>query len=249
MKKILWVILSAMVVVGWLYKHERVSISNETSSSGALSARMVEITPELSGHIKAILFTDGAFVKAGAPLVQLDDAVLKAKYAYALAKYRYSLNNYQRIVSLGKQGAVSRQAIDQAEAEWQERKAEAEEAAVMLNKMVLRAPSDGRMSKCKVNVGDYVSFGQGIASLTNTQFLRVEYQLPEQWVGLVKQGQLIKVIAAAYPAKIFYAHVAYISPSIDVNHHTVDLYAELQDRGHMLKPGMQVNVYHCHEMS
>lgn len=74
---------------------KEVMLPQEAHAIGTLTARSVEITPEIAGHVQAILFKDGAFVKTGTSLIQLDSAVYKAKYASARAKLTYSDNNYK----------------------------------------------------------------------------------------------------------------------------------------------------------
>src|SRR3990167_3716286 len=114
----------------------------EVKAIGTLTARSVEITPELAGHVEKIFFKDGTDVQQGTPLIQLYDAIYKAKYSSTKAKLAYSENNFKRMTLLGKRGAIAQQAIDMAEVELKERKAEAEESEVLLNKMKLLAPFD-----------------------------------------------------------------------------------------------------------
>src|SRR5579863_5175500 len=46
---------------------------------GRTSAYLVaEVRPQVNGIVKQRLFTEGAFVKAGQPLYQLDDAIYRA---------------------------------------------------------------------------------------------------------------------------------------------------------------------------
>ena len=83
----------------------------EVHAMGSLTARSVEITPEVAGHVREIFFADGRFVKQNTPLIQLDDAIYKAKYESAKAQLDYSQNDYHRKNLLGKQGVITKQAI------------------------------------------------------------------------------------------------------------------------------------------
>lgn len=209
---------------------------------GTLSARSVEISPEAAGHVLKIHFTDGSLVKSGEPLIQLDDAIYRAKFESAKAKYIYSKNNYGRMVFLGKRGAIAKQAIDQSESDLKEKKADMDEAEVLLKKMQLTAPFDGVVSKSKVNLGDYVTVGQSVVTLTDTNHLHIEYNISEKYLPLLKLNQSVTITTSAYPGEIFKGTVAYISPTINTDNRSVSLYAEIPNTQGKLAAGMFVNV-------
>jgi membrane fusion protein (multidrug efflux system) len=219
-------------------------LPKEAHAIGTLVARSVEITPELSGHIEKVYFQDGASVKQGDVLVQLDDALYKAKNASALARLKYSENNYQRSLLLGKKGMISKQAIDQADADFKERKADADETSVMLQKTKLVAPFDGMVGKSNINMGDYVNVGQKLVMLTDIKHLRIEYNLPEKYLALVKSGQDVNITTATYPGKIFTGKLSFISPTINTDSRTISVYADITNDDKSLAAGMFVNVAH-----
>lgn len=223
-------------------KVSETALPQEAHALGTLTAKSVEITPEIAGHVQTILFKDGTFVKENTPLIQLDNAVYKAKYMSARAKLVYSDNNYKRMVLLGQRGAIAKQAIDQADADLKERKADADESEVMLNKMALIAPFDGVVGKCKVSPGDYVTIGQSVVTLTDINHLRIEYNVPDKFKPLLKIGQIVKITASAYPGKEFTGKVSYISPTINTETRSLSLYADLSNENNLLAPGMFVDV-------
>jgi membrane fusion protein (multidrug efflux system) len=260
-KKIIIISVIALLLIGYFVKHfnqnnapqvESVTVQastvkestlpQEAHAIGTLTARSVEITPEIAGHVQKILFKDGSFVKEGTPLIQLDNAVYKAKYTSARAKLIYSDNNYKRMVLLGKRGAIAKQAIDQAEADLKERQADADESEVMLNKMALTAPFDGVVGKSKVSPGDYVTIGQSVVTLTDIKHLRIEYNVPDTLKPLLKIGQEVKITTTAYPSKIFSGTVSFISPTINVDTRSLSLYADVSNENNLLAPGMFVDV-------
>lgn len=214
----------------------------EARAIGTLVARSVEITPEVAGHVRTIHFRDGAYVKAETPLIQLDDAVYKAKYESSKAQLAYSENDFKRKSLLVKQGAITQQAIDQAEADLKEKSANAKESSVMVSKMQLTAPFDGVIGKSKVNLGDYVTTGQGIVTLTDTKHLRIEYNVPEKFLPLLKSGQEVTITSATYPGKTFTGKVSFISPTITAENRSVSLYADVNNDNNELAAGMFVNV-------
>lgn len=213
----------------------------EIRTIGSLSARSVEVTPAIAGHVEKIFFKDGSFVKQGTPLLQLDDEIYKAKHQSAQAQLIYSENDYKRKTLLGKQGAISRQAIDQAEADLKAKQADEKESAVLISKMTLTAPFDGVVGKSRVNPGDFVTVAQSVVTITDTKHLRIEYNVPEQYLPFLKLGQSVKITSIAYPDKTFWGTVSYIAPTISIENRSVSLYAEVPNEAGLLAPGMFVN--------
>lgn len=225
-------------------KVKDISLPLEANAIGTLVARSVEITPEVAGQVEKIYFHDGSFVKQGEPLIQLDDAVPRAKYQSAKAQLTYSENNSKRMSLLGKQGAIAKQTIDQADADLKQKTAAAEEAAVMVHKMQLIAPFDGMVGESRVNRGDYVTIGQHLVTLTDTKHLRVEYNIPDEYLSLLKLGQVVSITTSAYPQKIFSGKLSFISPTINTDNRSIALYADLPNDDNSLAAGLFVNVIH-----
>jgi len=158
---------------------ERAVITTELS--GRTSAYLIaEVRPQVSGIIQKRLFTEGADVKAGSVLYQIDPATYQAAYASAkaaLAKaeanvtsIRFRAERYKELVAIK---AVSQQeyddavaALKQAEAEIEAGKAAVESARINLAYTRVTAPISGRIGKSAVTVGALVTAGQGNAMTT-----------------------------------------------------------------------------------
>jgi membrane fusion protein (multidrug efflux system) len=215
----------------------------EVHAIGTLvAAHNIEITPEMPGHVVKILFQDGALVEAGASLIQLNDAAYKTKYQAAKARLALSENKFQRVTQLAKKNFVSKQTMDEVEADLKERRADAEESEVMLNRMRLSAPFAGVVGKSKVNPGDYVTTGQPLVTLTDVKHLRIEFSVPERYLSSLKIGQDVKITTVAYPGREFVGKLAFIAPTINADNRSIALYAEIPNSDGVLKAGMFVDV-------
>lgn len=225
------------------YKIKYGQIPLSVQSVGTLvAAKSVKIAPEIPGQISKILFKDGSFVKAGAPLIQLNDEIYKVKANSVNADLTLSEATYHRMQILAKKGVISKQEIEKAYADLQEKKASATEANVMYGKMLLKAPFDGVVDKCLVSEGNFVSAGQELVTLTDTHHLHVEYSIPEKYLSSLKIGEVVNITTSAYPNKIFTANVAYIAPTINSQDRTIAMYANLANENESLLPGLFVNV-------
>jgi membrane fusion protein (multidrug efflux system) len=156
---------------------------------GRTSAYLVaEVRPQVSGIVKARLFTEGASVKAGQALYQLDDATYRADYGVAkaaLARAEATLEaarlRAKRTGELVKTGVVSAQdndnavaALGQAEADVEASRAALESARVVLSYARIASPISGRIGKSAVTEGALVKAEQD-APLATVQQLDPVY--------------------------------------------------------------------------
>ncbi|MBN8766068.1 MAG: efflux RND transporter periplasmic adaptor subunit [Thiobacillus sp.] len=187
-------------------KQEKVSLTRELP--GRTNAYLLsEVRPQVTGIVKQRLFTEGAQVKAGQPLYQLDDATYQANLASAkasLARARASLTqaelNARRSDELVRIDAVSRQDHDNATATLAQARADvaAAEAAVQsstvtLNYARITSPIGGRIGKSSVTPGALVTANQAAALATVQQLDPVYVDLTQSASELL---QLRKEVAA-----------------------------------------------------
>ncbi len=163
-------------------KEERVAITTELP--GRTSAYLVaEVRPQVSGIIKKRLFNEGADVKAGEVLYQIDPAPYQAAYDNAKAALaraeahvpavRVRMERYKELLSIK---AVSQQDYDDAEAAMKQAvadvevgKAAVETARINLAYTRITAPISGRIGKSNVTVGALATAHQGSAFTTIQQ--------------------------------------------------------------------------------
>ena len=139
--------------------------------------RMAEIRPQVNGLILRRLFTEGADVKAGQVLYEIDPAPFQAALNSALAGQaraeasRYSLKaRAERVQALLADRAVSQQdhddadaALKQVDAEIASWKAQVEAARINLGYTKVTAPISGRIGKSSVTDGALVTAFQLLA--------------------------------------------------------------------------------------
>ena len=142
-----------------------------------------EVRPQVSGIVQKRLFTEGASVKAGQPLYQIDSASLRAAQASAeaaLAKVRASQRTLQataaRNAELVKIDAISRQANEESQAAVAQSAADVaaaqaalENARINLRYSSIQAPISGQTSLSTVTPGALVTANQVDALTTIVQ--------------------------------------------------------------------------------
>lgn len=87
-KKLLLIVVLVLIVLtgGYYGVHALTSNSQaQLKASGTIDAVIINISPELSGKVKDVLVDEGQTVKAGDPLIRLDDTLLQAQKAQSVA--------------------------------------------------------------------------------------------------------------------------------------------------------------------
>jgi membrane fusion protein (multidrug efflux system) len=139
-----------------------------------------EVRPQVSGVIRARLFTEGSIVRAGQTLYQIDPSVYQAQAAQARANLASAAatRNAARIragryAPLARMQAVSQQEYTdvraqaaQAEAAVQQNRAAVESANINLRYTRVPAPISGRIGRSAVTTGALVTANQTEALAT-----------------------------------------------------------------------------------
>lgn len=164
---------------------------------------VAEVRPQVTGIVKARLFTEGGIVEAGDPLYQLDDATYRANFERdeaSLARSESGLKlaqvNAKRAEGLAKQNAISAQEAETKMAELHQAEADVRlaEANLTLSRVELGygrivSPIDGRIGNSSVTQGALVTANQA-QSLATVQQLDPIYvdvtQSSREWLQLRK---------------------------------------------------------------
>lgn len=172
-----------------------------TELPGRTSAYLVsEIRPQVSGLIQKRLFTEGAYVKSGQILYQIDPAPFQAALDNAnasLGRAEASLpairSRAERFKELLLDKAVSRQdyddaaaALKQAEADVQYWKATVDTARINLEYTRIVAPISGRIGRSTVTEGALVTAHQQAALSTIQQLDPIYVDVPQSTTELLR---------------------------------------------------------------
>lgn len=249
-------------------KPRRVALSTELA--GRTSPYLVaEVRPQVSGIIKARLFTEGSDVKAGDVLYQIDPATYRASFDSAKAALdRFEANlvparlKAERYKELVKINAVSQQDYDdasaslkQAEADVETGKAALESARINLAYTKVTAPISGRIGRSSVTDGALVTAGQPAALATVQQLNPIYVDVTQSSADLLRLQRdrasgLMKSDGAAQTRVrlLLEDGSSYALPgtlkfsevTVDQSTGSVTLRAVFQNPGHTLLPGMFV---------
>ena len=222
---------------------ELTSVAEEVEALGTLAAdESVVIAPEIAGRVVSLGFKEGERVNKDQPLVMLDTAILDAELKQAQADLSLARDTYDRNRSLVQRGAGTQVALEQATAQLASQEARLQLAQAKLAFATIKAPFSGVVGLRSVGVGDFVSIGKQLITLTNIDPIKVDFRVPEIYLTQLKVGQPIQLKVDAVPDRPFTGKIFAIDPVVDVNGRAVRLRAAIPNADLVLKPGLFARV-------
>ncbi|MFN7121770.1 MAG: efflux RND transporter periplasmic adaptor subunit [Hydrogenophaga sp.] len=225
-------------------KVKTVQLQDDAQAVGTLRSRQsVTLKPEVSGRVARIAFADGAQVKTGQLLVQLDDTLQRAELSQAQAQQSIARANLKRNQELVAQGFVATRVVEESQANLQVADAQVDLADARLKRMRITAPFNGTVGLRSINLGQYVGVGDDLLNLEDTSVLTVDFRLPERYQTRLAPGQPVQVQLDALPGRNFEAKVLAVDPLLDANGRSIAVRAVMPPTsGNVLRPGMFARV-------
>lgn len=214
-------------------------LREEVQAVGSLrSRRSVMLRPEVSGRVAALHFRDGARVRQGQVLAQLDDQLPRAQVQQAQAERSIAQANHQRNRELVAQGFISQRSLEESAANLEVAQAKLALAQATAARLRMVAPFDGIAGIGNVHVGDYLKDGTDIVNIEDIDGLLLDFHLPERYQSQVKLGQTVRLNLDALPGAQHTAIVQALDPQMDANGRSLSVRASLDNRNGPLRPGM-----------
>ncbi|EKN47466.1 MULTISPECIES: efflux RND transporter periplasmic adaptor subunit [Pseudomonas syringae group] len=202
----------------------------------------VDLSLEIAGTVKALLFESGQKVRVGQPLLQLDSDVERALLGTAEADLGLAQVEHGRGSRLVGDQAISRGDFDKLAAQLKKASATVAQLKASLAKKQILAPFSGTIGIRQVDVGDYLASGTVIATLQDLSSLYVDFHVPEQALPKLSVGQRVQVSVSAYPGQSFDATISAINPRVDESTRNVLIRATQPNPDGRLLPGMFVDL-------
>jgi multidrug efflux system membrane fusion protein len=214
-------------------------IPNLLTAVGDLAAvHQVNVTSDVSGRITDIMFTAGSDVKAGAPLVQLFDGPEQGDLASFKAQATVAQLSLDRAKQLAARQFGPQATVDQAQAAFDQAQAGISKTEAIISQKLVRAPFDGELGVRHVEVGQFLTAGTQIVSLTDLSSLYANFTITEKDSAHLKVGQTVRVVVDAYPGRKFEGKITTIEPQISTDTRNIRVQATIANPDHILKPGM-----------
>jgi len=216
---------------------------DEASAVGTLRAdEAVTIRPEIAGRIAEFRFNEGQNVARGAVLLRLDQSELAAVLGSSRAQAVLDRQRLDRAEDMHRKGFIAQQALDEQRANYQRALSKQREDEARLAKTEIRAAFAGVMGLRQVSEGAYVAAGTDVVRLEKIDQLKLDFRVPETYVGRLQPGQAVRVLVDAYGAQNFGGSVYALEPAVDEGTRTLLVRARVANPQLKLRPGMFARV-------
>lgn len=233
--------------------HKSEEVTRRIRLTGTLtSLRESRLSSRTDGLVQNLLVDAGSVVKKGEPLMILDTELAQIALEQARAEIGQAELELAEADRLAKEveGLAKRGGFSKSEAA--NRQALAGVSAAKLQLLSLRekqvletierhrllAPFDGVISEKFTEEGEWVSTGDPVARLVETDNLRFDLQAPQEWVGFLQENAEVRVHLDAYPGIEMKAQIATLVPVKDAVSRTFLVRLTLENGKAILSPGM-----------
>lgn len=222
----------------------------------AEAVRVVDIRPAVEGFLDEVNFTEGAVVQEGDVLMRINPvryeaAVRQAEAAVARldAQIIYAGNRYRRLESLSQNMAASKEDVETALANLEElkarlagAKADLVKAQKDLDDCTIRAEITGRIGRLAHSVGNYVTVGETLATITQQDPIYMRFPLSQHDVNGIFSGvdriadvaeiRMRTANGLAYPSP---GKIAIVDNMVSGTSDTYTLWAAFDNKDNVLK--------------
>lgn len=220
----------------------------------------VDIVARVSGLLISENFKEGAYVKAGDVIyeIQKDEyaaslSEAKAALLKAEANFNKALKDWERNEYLFKNSAISAQQRDElfyifedAKAEVKKAKAVVQNAQIKFNYTTIKAPISGTIGMSISDVGAYIEVGEvssKLVTITAQEPIYAEFSLPSsdvlKYISQIKNGTKVSLSAGG---KNYEGEVDFISPKIEALTDTLQLRAKFENKNKELVVGSYAEI-------
>lgn len=246
--------------------------SKDAADSGlpgiAKPALQVTLHPNVAGMIQEILVKEGDVVRAGQPLVKMDDRVAVANLNAAeiaatqsgpielaraeLAAAEQTLRRLESVTDLRAVAAqefeIARSAVEKARANLTTAEGNlrlAHEKVTIererINQLSLNAPFDGVVHRIKATVGERLQEDQAVLDVVNIDVLKVELHIPSSQLDQLVIGNLYTLGTNFRGHQTIEAKLTSIAPVVDPSTDTLRCIFEIDNSELKLPAGFVVN--------
>jgi RND family efflux transporter MFP subunit len=217
-----------------------------TTTGQVASEGQATLKSEVAGTIQKVLVRAGDRVRQGQRLVEFDPRPLelnvddaKARLATAQVQYRDqyyadSVVTKRAPTDEQRRTAMSRVGLQQAQVAVEKAELEREKAVVL-------SPFDGMVDRVDAAPGVRVSAGETLLRVVNLSQLRIEANVLEHDIPLIKEGGQAVVSSAAAPDRPIIGRIAAVLPLVDTTSRSGRAYVRVPGSS-LLRPGMYADV-------
>jgi len=206
------------------------------------AAEAITVVAEIDATVTSLPFSEGREIDKGGLIAQLDDAQIQAEVESARASRDQAKVTYERTQQIVDANAASGQELDDVAARLKIAQAQLQQVEVLLSKTRIIAPFAGVLGTRRVSPGAYLRKGDALTTLTQIDYLKVSFSVPERVLPYLRRGSKVIVTSPAFPDTPLEGTLNVIDPVVNPTTRAVQVLARVENAGHRLRPGMSADV-------
>ena len=175
-------------------------------------------------------------------LVELTNEEQTALLAEAEANVRDMRRQHDRLRDLLEQGSVPVSDVDEARARLSGAMARYQAVVARLDDRLIQAPFTGVLGFRQVSAGTLITPGTAITTLDDVSIIKLDFAIPEVYLGVVHPGLKLTAQSAAFQGREFEAEVRTIGSRVNPVTRAVPVRAHIANPDALLRPGMLLTV-------
>lgn len=185
-----------VTVSGFVLKHE--PFTRKIEESGTIVGRRESvIAAETGGQVMQLLVNVGDVVRAGSPLVRLDDELLELEAARAQIAYDKAKLDFERVEKLYNQKSISDSELEGARLGMKAAEVQYRMSKKTFEDATIRAPFAGTVAAKFTEVGQMIERGQPVAQLVDVSNLKLTVDVSENDIDDVLIGAPVDILVEA----------------------------------------------------
>ncbi|MCP4719637.1 MAG: efflux RND transporter periplasmic adaptor subunit [Desulfobacteraceae bacterium] len=197
---------------------------------------------EVKGKIVTKKINEGTRVQKGDILAVIDKRDYKNNYDAAMASYETAQTTEKRFTALSKKQFVTQSQLDDAEARVKTTKAAMDTAKLNLSRCTIRSPMEGVVDRVYIEIGDFLSIGDPVATILQIDRLKIEVGIPESDVAAVRRLKTFDMTIDALEGQGYTGKYHYLFKTTDSMARLYNLEIEVDNPNHLILPGMFARV-------
>lgn len=212
-------------------------LDNTLQTTGSLVANeLVQIQPERSGRLTRIHFKEGALTQSGALLAELDRQELEAQLSKLKVNEAFAERELKRAKDLLAIDGITQEEYDRIGLTLDQTRADIRVTQVSIDKTRIRAPFSGRLGLRQLSEGAYVTPGDLLVNLQQTNPIKLEFDVPERYSRDLRIGQKVQFTIEGL-RQTFTADVYALSNQVNAGTRTLTVRARCNNPNNLLQPG------------
>lgn len=202
----------------------------------------VEISASVTEKVVSLDFEDGQKVKKGDVIARLESDEEKALMDIAKAEFAEEEREIVRLEGLVRTSAVAEVTLEERRTQAVRARGSMNRIEAMLHDRQIVAPFDGVVGLRRISAGALVAPGTIITTLDKIDTMKLDFTVPEVFLGSLTVGTALNARTMAFPDDDFIGTIETIDTRVDPVTRSVAVRAILPNPGGTLKPGMLMTV-------